>query len=203
LITDGEPFTFDERGRGLPAVYDGILTRDVESYREINQQVRRLFPWVKSLRLKNTSNSTKALGVELLDGTHVSSQLMSEGLLYFLAFAALPYLQPTALLLIEEPENGLHPARIAEVMRILRAVSEKMQVIIATHSPLVINELKGDEVTVVTRTPEKGTQAILLKDTPNFEQRAKVYALGELWVSYSNGQDEAPLLNPVKPGSAE
>jgi len=128
---------------------------------------------------------------------------MSEGLLYFLAFAAIPYLEPTALLLLEEPENGLHPARIAEVMRILREVSKTMQVIIATHSPLVINELEGHEVTVVTRTPETGTQATLLKDTPNFEQRSKVYALGELWVSYANGKDEAALLRPEKPGSSE
>lgn len=120
---------------------------------------------------------------------------MSEGLLYYLAFAVLPYLDPTALLLIEEPENGLHPARIAEVMRVLRAISETTQVIIATHSPLVVNELRADEVTVVTRSPETGTKATLIQDTPDFEERAKVYALGELWLSYANGEDEGPLLH--------
>jgi predicted ATPase len=119
---------------------------------------------------------------------------MSEGMLYYLAFAILPYLDPTPIVLVEEPENGLHPARIAEVMRMLRAISEKTQVILATHSPLVINELRPDEVTVVTRSAEHGTKATLLKDTPNFEERSKVYALGELWLSYANGEDEAPLL---------
>ena len=106
----------------------------------------------------------------------------------------MPHLEPTALLLIEEPENGLHPARIAEVMRVLRAISERTQVILATHSPLVINELLPDEVTIVTRDKDRGTKATRMKDTPGFEDRAKVYALGELWLSYANGEDEAPLL---------
>lgn len=120
---------------------------------------------------------------------------MSEGLLYWLAFAALPYIDPVKILLIEEPENGLHPSRIVDVMRVLRDLSEKgTQVIMATHSPLVVNELKGDEITVVTRTEAEGTKGVLLKDTPNYAERSEVYTNGDLWVSYANGEDEGPLL---------
>ena len=78
-------------------------------------------------------------------------------------------------------------------MRVLREISKSSQVLIATHSPLVVNELTGDEVTVLTRG-ESGTQAFPIKDTPKFEERSQVYALGELWLSYANGADEAPLL---------
>ncbi len=42
---------------------------------------------------------------------------------------------------------------------------------------------------------ERGTKVTLIKDTPSFEERAKVYALGELWVSYANGKDEGPLMS--------
>jgi predicted ATPase len=101
---------------------------------------------------------------------------------------------PSALILIDEPENGLHPARIAEVMNVLREVSKSRQVLLATHSPLVVNELAPDEVSIVKRTAAEGTTTTVIKDTPNFADRAKVYALGELWVSYANGTDEAPLL---------
>ena len=69
------------------------------------------------------------------------------------------------------------------------------------HSPFVINELQGDEVTVVTRPEGKGTQVRRLCDTPNFEERSKVYALGELWVSYADGKDEHALLST--PDAAE
>lgn len=195
LIPDGRPLRFDdERGSGLPALYDALIVRDLPAYTALNNELAQLFRSVKSIQLMNPNAGTKALGVRLHDGTLVPAELMSEGLLYYLAFAILPYLEPTGLLLIEEPENGLHPARIAEVMRVLRAISEKTQVLLATHSPLVINELQPDEVTVVTRSKAHGTKATLMKDTANFEERSKVYALGELWLSYANGEDEAPLL---------
>lgn len=194
LIPDGQPLRFaTERGEGLPGVYDAILVRDMPAYVQINETVKKLFPPVKSISAKNPTVGTKAIGVQLLDGTFVPAEHMSEGLLYFLAFAALPYLEPASLLLIEEPENGLHPARIKEVMDILREVSKTTQVVLATHSPLVINELQGHEVTVLTRTAEAGTQARLLKDTFNYEERSRVYANGELWLSYSNGEDEHDL----------
>ncbi|HSN96690.1 MAG TPA: AAA family ATPase, partial [Candidatus Nanopelagicales bacterium] len=129
LIPDGQPLRFeDERGTGLPALYDAILSRDIQAFLQLNAEVSRLFLDVKSINLTNPSPTTKAMGVKLADGTFVPAELMSEGLLYYLAFAALKYMEPTAMLLIEEPENGLHPARIAEVMRILREVSETMQV---------------------------------------------------------------------------
>ena len=66
--------------------------------------------------------------------------------------------------------------------------------IIATHSPLIVNELQPGEVSVVTRTAAEGTKVRLISQTPDFDKRSKVYALGELWLSYANGEDEAPLL---------
>lgn len=98
-------------------------------------------------------------------------------------------------------ENGLHPARIAEVVRLLRSIVKEKgtQVVMATHSPLVVNELDPDEVSVVTRKPDEGTKVKRIKDTPDFEERFKIYALGELWIAYANGLDEAPLLSGTEP----
>jgi hypothetical protein len=84
-------------------------------------------------------------------------------------------------------------------MRILRQISQSTQVLIATHSPLVVNELLPREVSVVTRKPDAGTKVTCLADTPDFEARSKVYALGELWIAYANGEDEAPLLEGREP----
>lgn len=195
LLSEQEPLDFlNPRGRGLPAVYDAVQSRDNDRFVELQKEVVGLFPAVKGFRLRNVTTHRKAFGVTLADGLEVGAEQMSEGLLYFLAFAILPHLRPNALLLVEEPENGLHPSRIADVVRVLRKISERTQVVIATHSPLVVNELGSDEVSIVTRTPEQGTQVKLMRDTPDFERRSKVYALGELWLSYANGTDEAPLL---------
>jgi predicted ATPase len=195
LIVEGQELDYlDDRGLGLPGVYDAIQNRGDGSFDRIAEDVRRLFPTIKNLRLRNVSANEKVLETKLNDGTLVPASLMSEGLLFYLAFAAIPHLVGTSVLLVEEPENGLHPARIRDVVRVLREISKRTQVLIATHSPLVINELEPEEVTVTTRHPEEGTRATPLKETPSFEERAKVYALGELWLAYANGDDEAPLL---------
>jgi ABC-type branched-subunit amino acid transport system ATPase component len=200
LIQDGAPVRFmNSLGLGLPAIYDAIITRDLPAYMAINAELRRLFPAVKSLSLKNQTNATKALGIQLTSGAVVSADFMSEGMLYYLAYAALAHLEPTAVILVEEPENGLHPARIRDVMAVLREISKGTQVIVATHSPLVINELEPDEVTVLTRKPEEGTVAVPIHETPNFVERASVYALGELWVSYADGKYEEPLFKDPEP----
>ncbi len=194
LIAHGMPLEYDARGKGLAAVYDALLSRRLDVFLEISKRFTTLFPTARSIQLTNPSSTTKALGVELTDGRSVGAAQLSEGMLYWLAFAALPHLAPTPIILIEEPENGLHPSRIGEVMRVLRDISNTSQVIIATHHPLVINELQPDEVTLITRTPERGTIATPLPKTKNFEQRSKVYALGELWLNYADGDFESDLV---------
>jgi predicted ATPase len=194
LIPEGHSFIVGEKGEGLPAIYEAILSRDRTAFDEIEAGVRRHFPTVKAIWLPTSSDSKKALGVTLNDGTRVHADVMSEGLLYWLAFAVLPHVNPTAILLIEEPENGLHPSRIAEVMKVLRAVSSRMQVILATHSPLVINELEPEEVTILTRDEKTGTRATRMDQTTHFQQRQQVYALGELWLSFADGASETALV---------
>lgn len=194
LIAQGSPLEYSTRGQGLAAVYDALLSRRIDVFLEISKRFITLFPTARSIQLTNPSQITKALGVELLDGRSIGADQLSEGMLYWLAFAALPYLHPAPIILIEEPENGLHPSRIGDVMRVLRDISNTSQIIIATHHPLVINELQSDEVTILTRTPERGTIATPLSSTRNFEQRSKVYALGELWLNYADGDFESDLV---------
>lgn len=200
LIPDNEPLAFYEegnmgmRGARLPGIYDAILSRGNDAFQSISTETRRLFPSVRNVTLRAVSTSQKRLAVELTNGQVVPAAQMSEGLLYFLAYAVLPYLSPPSILLVEEPENGLHPARIRDVVDILRKISKQTQVLIATHSPLVVNELQGNEVTLVTRDTDTGTHVRRLSETTDYESRSKVYAPGELWLSYADGVDEARLV---------
>ncbi|MRG91814.1 AAA family ATPase [Polyangium spumosum] len=191
----------DDRGHGLAGIFFAIRNRNDDAFAAIVADVRKHFPTIKNLRVKAVTSSEVTLEAELIGGARIESKRFSEGLLYYLAFAALRHLDPVSLLLVEEPENGLHPARIAEVVRILRAIVEESgtQVVMATHSPLVVNELRPEEVSVVTRTATEGTRVKRIQDTPDFEERFKVYALGELWIAYANGEDEAPLLQGTEP----
>ncbi len=196
LVTEEAALNFvDSRGLGLPGVLDLLQNRNDNSFQEISAEIQELFRTVERLRLLTLSSAAKTIAVLLTTGKIVQASEMSEGMLYYIAFAALRRLSGLALLAVEEPETGLHPARIAQVVRTLREISKAgTQVIIATHSPLIVNELQPGEVSVVTRTAAEGTKVRLISQTPDFDKRSKVYALGELWLSYANGEDEAPLL---------
>jgi len=190
------------RGAGLPGIYDSILNAGDRSFYEISDALAALFPTVKRLRLSAVSSTHKQIEIELLSGERIPASSLSEGILYYLAYAALQYLRPTPILLIEEPENGLHPARIREVMGMLRQITEAPdgpQIVMATHSPLVINELQPEEVSVVTRTVAEGTKVTCIKDTRFFKERSEVLTLGELWLNYCDGIEEAPLLEGAEP----
>jgi ABC-type branched-subunit amino acid transport system ATPase component len=199
LIPYGTPLLLSGRGGNLASLYDAVRDRGVERFAAISKRLTELFPTVKALGLRALGQNEKVLMVNLVDGTEVLADGMSEGLLYYLAFAILAELQRPTVYLVEEPENGLHPSRIADIVGILRQITmdatNPVQVLMATHSPLVVNELRPEEVTVVTRDPVTGTQLRPIKETPHFEERSKVYALGELWLSYADGKAEAPLFD--------
>lgn len=196
LIPSDKPLEFaTERGHGLASLVDALLSRSPQTFLDLSAEVARLFPALAQLTLENTSDNKKVLAAVLTGSGHkIGPGEMSEGLLYYIAFALLPHIFSSGLLLIEEPENGLHPARIRDVLSVLRAVSAKMQVIVSTHSPLVINELAGDEVTLLTRTTQAGTQATRLCDTFEYPQRSRFYSNGELWLAHCDGAAESALL---------
>jgi predicted ATPase len=98
------------------------------------------------------------------------------------------------LVLVEEPENGVYPKRLEEVMDLIRRLrklpSERPapQIIITTHSPYVLSSFRPDEVTLMVRRHGTGpAQARPLRDAPNIEERlgSGEFYLGELWYNLS------------------
>ncbi|TAF73573.1 MAG: hypothetical protein EAZ53_12015 [Bacteroidetes bacterium] len=70
---------------------------------------------------------------------------VSDGVLYFLALLAIVYQpNPPKILILEEPEIGIHPNRIREVIDYIFEIAEEkqIQVIITTHSPFLVEQFK-------------------------------------------------------------
>lgn len=89
------------------------------------------------------------------------SEDLSEGVLYFLSLLAIIH-QPKApkLLLLEEPEKGIHPRRIREVLDLIFELAEEkdIQVIMTTHSPLVVDYFSDTPESVfILEKPENET----------------------------------------------
>ena len=87
------------------------------------------------------------------------------------------------IILLEEPELGIHPHQLHLLLNFLREQSEKHQIIITTHSPQVLDMLKEDEldrITICELHETKGTQFRKLKKTQIVDARRYMKEVGFL-----------------------
>ncbi|MGA3190084.1 MAG: AAA family ATPase [Bryobacteraceae bacterium] len=93
-------------------------------------------------------------------GLECPSWLLSDGTLRMLALT-LPAFLPgqSALYMVEEPENGVHPHAIEIILKALAAIP-RAQVFIATHSPLVIQEVGPGPLLCFTRENATGVRIV-------------------------------------------
>jgi len=95
-------------------------------------------------------------------------------------------------LLVEEPENGIHPARVREIVRLLRRMTEgenAIQVIMTSHSPYLVDEMRPSEVTWCRR--ENGSIVTeRLDENSLVKQQQDLFELGEIWSNYLDNNQE-------------
>lgn len=105
---------------------------------------------------------------------------LSDGTLRFMCLATL-LLQttPPSLVVIDEPELGLHPAAIAQLADLLRSAAATAQVIVATQSVTLLNQLDVADVIIAER--HAGTSTFAQVDPSSIEAWLSDFAVGELW----------------------
>jgi predicted ATPase len=190
-------------GFGLAQLLDDVVGDDIRRYSAIEDDFRRVFPDVeriaihttKAYRVRDRANDE----VEQLsqqDGRGIYFVMKrgqfrlraahaSDGMLFVLAYLALRHSpQSPSLLLLEEPENGIHPQRLKDLMSILRelvAESSRTQVIMTTHSPYLVDLFKPEEVTLCFRDEYGDVRTQRLDESPIVNKRMKTFTLGEIW----------------------
>lgn len=175
-------------GTNLGAVLDLLANERPEVFEAITDEVRSAAPEVKKLTTPNGDmQGTKTLGIQELDGQVYRSEQISDGLLLFVGIATALHMsarRPT-LVAIEEPERGIHPRRITDVVDYFRRMSQRgTQVVLTTHSPLVLDEFRDepDSVLLFDRDAD-GSHVRKLTDVPDWEKSLQGKPLGDLWYS--------------------
>lgn len=126
-------------GSNLPWAVDRLEREAPERLAAWCDHVRTALPDVVRITTKlREEDGSRYLEVSYRSGVTLPSWLLSDGTLRLLALTVLPHLTlPASLVLIEEPENGLHPQAIEPVLQSLRSVYDT-QVLCASHSPVVL-----------------------------------------------------------------
>ena len=125
------------------------------------EHVKTALPQVTAIRaIEREEDHHAYLAVSYKGGYEVTSSGLSEGTLRILALTVLPYLtRRPAMIISEEPENGIHPKAVEAVLQSLLSVYGS-QVLISSHSPVVLAASKLDQV-LCARLEANGAASIV------------------------------------------
>ena len=111
------------------------------------------------------------------------ARLSDGSLRYLCLLAVLCHPEPHLVTCIEEPEVGLHPDIIPEVAELLIDASSRSQIIVTTHSDVLIDALTDVPESVIVCEKREAAASLRRLDRENLKPWLDRYRLGELWMS--------------------
>ncbi len=169
-------------------------------YNEIINAIKLVAPFFDNFILKSRAQGSKE-EVNLSWKQKASDYPLqpyhfSDGTLRFICLAtALLQPDPPSTIIIDEPELGLHPAAITILAELIQAASERTQVIIATQSPLLIDQFAVEDIIVTKRINHASTferlnreELEIGKETLWTQNLSKVILNAGYVLSLANGQ---------------
>lgn len=155
------------------------------SYRRILATVRRIAPFFEDFVLEPTGNGDKdiILNWRQKDSDQVfGPHQLSDGTLRAMALATLlqqPVDALPCLIIVDEPELGLHPAAKTIIAGLFKKASHHCQIIMATQSAALLDAFDAEDVVVVERDAEASSFRRL--DEASLNEWLEGYSLGQLW----------------------
>lgn len=156
-------------------------------YNRIVRYIKSAMPQFKDFVLSPSSQNDNYIILNWMENDSdylFGPHQISDGSLRFMALATL-LLQPPATLpsviILDEPELGLHPSAISLLAGMVKTASQHCQIILATQSTGLIDEFDANSIVVVDRD-EEGKCSIFKKlDEKNLQEWLEKYSLSELW----------------------
>jgi len=196
--SDESELAVNPDGSRVAALLDYLLRRDRKRFFKIVEALRGFIRGLEDIGIATPDPGSRRVDLYIESGFQISADQASAGVRLLLFFVTLAYHpRPPRTILLEEPENGVHPERLADIVRLLRAVSRgefgeyPAQVIVTTHSPYLLDsvDLNQDQVLVFRRNDDGSRSA-----TPVDQERLKTFMdefmLGEVWFN----EEEAGLV---------
>jgi predicted ATPase len=170
-------------GANLSSVLYLLRVKHESHYRLIVDTIRMVAPFFDDFDLHPSQFNEDKIRLRWRErSTDASSgpEALSDGTLRFICLTTLLLQpEPPPLIIIDEPELGLHPAAITLVASMLRGVATRAQVIACTQSVTFVNQFEPAEIIVVDR--EEGQSVFRRLTEEQVKGWLDEYALGDLW----------------------
>ena len=183
-------------GSNLAAFLYLLRERHQDSYNIIAGTVRQVAPFFQDFALEpQLLNPDKVVLEWSHAGTdaYFDASSLSDGTLRFMALATL-FLQPveyrSSVILVDEPELGMHPYAITLLAALMKQASTEAQVIVSTQSSLLLDHFEPEEVLVAERVD--GATRFKRLESSKLESWLESYSLGQLWEKNELGGRPGP-----------
>ncbi len=160
------------------------LSRDYKVRERLVEALRGLYQDVSDFHVNIEFNTVQVFVQEQGGRVTVPATRLSDGTIRYLSLLAIlcdP--DPPPLVCIEEPEIGLHPDILPGLVELLLEASERCQLVVTTHSEVLVDALTDHPECVVVCEKEKGQTQLRRLSTPDLKHWLDKYRLGELWSS--------------------
>lgn len=174
---------FSPDGANLPwVVWDLEQPANRERYGWWVDHVRTALPNIESIRtVERPEDRSRYLVIKYKGGLEVPSWMASDGTLRLLALTIPAYVPDfKGICLIEEPENGIHPQAVEAVYKSLSNVYGA-QVLLATHSPVILSVAEVDNVLCFKKTESGSTDIVQGSEHPALKDWRGGVNLGTLF----------------------
>lgn len=159
--------------------------QDSPAYQRIVSTIRRIAPFFDDFELEPTGTGDKdlILNWRQKDSDQVfGPHQLSDGTIRAISLATLLQQPPEdlpLLIVVDEPELGLHPAAKTIVAGLIKKASHHCQIIVATQSAALLDAFDAEDVVVVERDAKEST--FMRLDQEKLAEWLEEYTLGELW----------------------
>ena len=169
-------------GGNLAAILNRLEHEDVRRYELICRHIRRVLPGFDRFEIEEQYGKVATRWRSMHFDKSFGAHLTSDGSLRFFALVTLlnlPLEMLPSVILLDEPELGLHPKAIALIGDMIRALASRRQVIAATQSPLLVDAFELNEVSVLEL--RDGRTELHTPDAEQLRTWLDDFSVGELW----------------------
>lgn len=166
----------------LASVLLHLRETELSSYRRIVGAIRQVAPFFRDFILipERSADRLRLRWQQEGSDTVFPADALSDGTLRFICLATLlGQPEPPGVIVLDEPELGLHPFAIVQLADMLRSVSTHSQVVIATQSVTLMNQFEADDLIVVER--RNGFSSFDRPNQQSLRDWLEDYSLGDLW----------------------
>ena len=147
-----------------------------------NEYLKRFFPRFERMSTSISGGTVQFYLHESGFSAPIPTTRLSDGTIRFIALlATLLAPEPPSLVCIEEPELGLHPDAVALLADLLVEASQRMQLVVTTHSDALVSALTNQPAAIVTCERPGASTVLRRLDPEKLSNWLADYRLGDLW----------------------